>query len=143
MSLTPGAHIDPQKPSVSVPALAPAAPAALATPPDALTLWKCLRRCWRWAVVVGLVAAGAAGIAAWKLIPPSKHTARTLIHIPQRRPIIWPTTMENTSAQPDYQRTQVALVKSRPVLNAALKRPGIGDLETIRSWPNALEWLER
>jgi succinoglycan biosynthesis transport protein ExoP len=142
MSLTQAVPSDPMKPSDNESVSAPAPPAALATAPDALALWKCLRRCWGWAVAVGILAAGVSAVFAWNVIPPSKHTARTLIRVPQRKPFVWPS-VENTPAQPDYQRTQVALVKSRLVLNAALKRPGIGELESIRSRPNVLEWLER
>jgi hypothetical protein len=42
-----------------------------------------------------------------------------------------------------YRQTQLALVKSRVVLNAALRRPGVAQLKMIRQHPlDPVEWLE-
>jgi capsular exopolysaccharide synthesis family protein len=128
--------------SVSPPPAAPPPPAALATSPDGRTLLKCLRRCWGRAVIVGLVAAGTAAAVAWNVIPPSNHLARTLIHVPVGKFVLFRTS-EATPVLADHQRTQVALAKSRLVLDAALKLPGISELEIFRSQMKPLEWLER
>jgi polysaccharide biosynthesis transport protein len=120
-----------------------APPAALAAAPNAITLLKALRRCWVRAGIVAFVLAGLVAFATWSLVPTSMHTARTLIRVPPGvSKYVFPTT-EPTPNLGDHQRTQVALVKSRLVLNAALKRPGVGDLAIVRSRPEAIEWLEK
>src|SRR4051794_37870410 len=118
MSLTPG--------------VPPAPPAALGSAPNALALLKALRRCWVRAAAVGVVLAAAAAAAAWFFIPPSKHLARTLMHVPPGG-VPWIFRTEAVPNLNDHQRNQVALVKSRLVLNAALKRSGVGELAMIRS----------
>ncbi|HEX4590888.1 MAG TPA: hypothetical protein VH120_13210, partial [Gemmataceae bacterium] len=141
MSVGQGNPADIVHPTAGRPATPPR-PAALASAPDALTLFRCLRRCWGRALTVGLVLAGASAALAWHVIPPSKHLARTLIHVPASKPTVLPSS-ERTPVLADHQRNQIALAKSRLVLNAALKRPGISELGIIRSQANALEWLER
>ena len=88
---------------------------------------------------MGVVVAAVAAAVAWNVIPPSKHTARTLIHIPPGNLVV-----QGDKTNPvDLQRTLVALAKGRLVLNAALKRPGISGLEMVRSQANPLDWLEK
>src|SRR5262249_48875953 len=41
-----------------------------------------------------------------------------------------------------YQRTQMAFVKNRHVLNAALREPKVQELEIIKSQVNPVAWLE-
>src|SRR5262249_49341180 len=42
-----------------------------------------------------------------------------------------------------FRRTQATLVKSRLVLNAALKMPAVVQLPAIKRQPNPLAWLEK
>jgi capsular exopolysaccharide synthesis family protein len=129
MSLTPGA-----------PTAAP--PAALGSAPNAVALLKALRRCWVRAAAVGVVLAGAAAVGAWYFVPPSKHLARTLMRVPASSTILFHLS-EAVPPLPEHQRTQMALVKSRMVLNAALKRPGVSELAVIKAQPEPIEWLEK
>jgi capsular exopolysaccharide synthesis family protein len=117
-------------------------PAALAAAPNALTLLKSLRRCWLRAIAFGLVVASIAAIAAWRLVPVPAFTARTLIRVPPGGRVMFQTT-EVVPTLPDYQRTQVALVKSRMVLNAAIRQQGIADLSIFPSSIEPVEWLEK
>jgi succinoglycan biosynthesis transport protein ExoP len=137
MSLTTGVPFAPSNPSVSLPIPAAAPPAALATAPSALGLLKCLRRCWGRAAAVGVVVAAGAAVVAWNVIPPSKHSARTIVYLPSGD-LVFSAGQRGMTAE--RQRIQAQLAKSRPVLNAALRRPGIGALVPQ---PNALEWLEK
>jgi capsular exopolysaccharide synthesis family protein len=69
---------------------------------------------------LGLVVAVGSAAAAWYFLPPAKHTARVLLRVhsvPQSvmfRELYAPTDFSA------YQRTQIALVKSREVLTAAI-----------------------
>jgi hypothetical protein len=42
-----------------------------------------------------------------------------------------------------FERAQIILIKSRPILKLALDRPGIAELERIRNTPDPIGWLER
>jgi succinoglycan biosynthesis transport protein ExoP len=108
---------------------------------DFKALLRALRRRWLLALTLAVVLAPAATAAAWFLVP-TRHTARTLLYVESKQPSI----LFNFNVDPshgNYQRTQLALVKSRLVLNAALRQKNVADLPTIRAQPNAVEWLEK
>jgi capsular exopolysaccharide synthesis family protein len=83
-------------------------------------LMRALQRHWMLAFSLGLVVAVGSAAAAWYFLPPAKHTARVLLRVhsvPQTvmfREVYAPTDFSA------YQRTQIALVKSREVLTAAI-----------------------
>jgi uncharacterized protein involved in exopolysaccharide biosynthesis len=81
-------------------------------------------------VAAAAAVAGAAAAAVWFFLPTSKYTARTLLRVPPGGTFLFKTN-EPVPALDDHQRTQVALVKSRMVLNQALKESGVSDLETV------------
>src|SRR5207237_7927586 len=98
--------------------------------PTVLSIFKALRRCWRRAVCVGLVLAAAAGTATWFLWPPAKVTARTMVRLDPNSKFLFPVTQVPNAGE--YQRTQMAMLKSRLVLNGALKQPGVTELATVQ-----------
>lgn len=117
-------------------------PSALSAAPNALGLLKALRRRWLLAVSTGLLLAAGLGAATYFLAPPAKHTVRTLIHIPPLRPWFG-RTAEVIPEINNHQRTQVAMMKSRLVLNAALRDPKVARLQTITEQIDPVEWLEK
>lgn len=116
--------LNPPTPNAAMPAVPPPTglPAVLLTSPTMLRLMKALRRCWLRATVVGVIVAGVAAFVAWSVIPTSTHTARTLLRVPPISTVLFRLN-EPVPNLGDHQRTQVALAKSRLVLNAALRRP--------------------
>jgi succinoglycan biosynthesis transport protein ExoP len=134
--------LTPPAPTTGPPAAAPGPPAVLANHPNALLLLKALRRCWLRATVVGVVVAAGAAFAAWSLVPTSTYTARTLMRVPPGSTFLF-RLAEAVPALGDHQRTQVALAKSRLVLNAALKQRGVGELNIVKTRPEPIEWLEK
>ncbi len=119
-----------------------AAPPGLTANLNALALLKALRRRWPLALGVGLLLALAAAPTAWFLVPPSKHTVRTLIHVPPNKPWLL-RTVDGVPDLPNHQRTQVALMKSRLVLSAALADKEVRALPTVAEQVDAVEWLEK
>jgi capsular exopolysaccharide synthesis family protein len=105
------------------------------------TLWRALCRRWFLALVLAFLLVPAATVVAWYVIP-TRHTARTLLHVESTQPSILATTVEG-GAHESYQRTQLALVKSRLVLNAALRQEKVADLPTIRQQARPAQWLEK
>ena len=110
--------------------------------PDAMALARALRRHWVLAVSLGLLGASITGNLAWRLFPKPKYTAATLLEVKTQKPILLLETSQEKTDFKIFQSTQLALIKSKLVLKAALARPGIADLPTVQSETNPVEWLE-
>jgi succinoglycan biosynthesis transport protein ExoP len=134
----------------ALPAASPAVPfvkkvsASVSDPAfDFNELLRACRRRWLLCLLVGLLLGIAGTAAAWVLMPiTTKYTARTLLQVSSRAPKI----VFDAESQPDfgsYQRTTIALIKSRLVLQAALKQPGILQLPTMKQLQDPITWLEK
>jgi succinoglycan biosynthesis transport protein ExoP len=119
----------------------PSVPSALSAGPDAPALLRALRRRWLLASGLGLVAAAVAAAAAWYLMP-VRYTARALLYVSATPPSVVFSSTENRADFAIYQRTQLALVKSRPVINTALKQPKVKDLDMVNRQADQIEWLK-
>jgi len=107
-----------------------------------MMLLKGVRRRWMLALSLGLLCAATAATAVWFLLPPPKHSARTLLYVPPTRPFLF-RTQEAFSRIEDHQRTQVAMIKSRLVLNSALRTPKVAQLSVLTKEVEPIEWLEK
>lgn len=111
--------------------------------PNALNLLKALRRRWLLATTLGVVAAATVAAAVWFFLPPGNHTAYIRLYMPAKP--------ETVFSRPDlgdfhsFQRTQMTVMKSRLVLNAALKDPKVArlDLAPVTKSISPVEWLEK
>jgi capsular exopolysaccharide synthesis family protein len=117
-------------------------PAVLSAPPTPLALSIALRRRWLLALTVATLAALLGAAAAWTLLPVTWR-ARSLLHIASNRPFILYETPEVRIDFASYQRSQVALVKSRLVLNAALEDPKVATLPIVHAESEPAAWLEK
>ncbi len=117
-------------------------PSVLSTTPNVPGLLLALRRRWRLALLLGLVCAAAAAAAMW-FSQSEKFTARTLVLVAANRPYIVGETPESRIEFSSYQRTQIAYIKSRLVLNAALNEPKVKDLEVVQEQIDPVVWLEK
>ena len=108
------------------------------TPQGLLLAWK---RRWKQAVLIGVPLALVATAAAWIAVP-AYYTAFTLLKVASTEPRLVFKKAESEQSFDTYRQTQMAMIQSRFVLNAALRQPGISDLETIRTKAYPLEWLE-
>ncbi|MBX9625756.1 MAG: hypothetical protein K2X82_18295, partial [Gemmataceae bacterium] len=149
-ALPGGSHLRPlalpaggADPAVVIPVEDPPALSARVTPGSLL---RALGRCWPVAVPVGLILAAGAGAGAWALRP-DKYTSATLIRVlpasasrlladDHRAP-------EGGAATIGYMRTQVALLRSRQVLTAALKDEKVRQQPILLDKDNPVEWLEK
>jgi succinoglycan biosynthesis transport protein ExoP len=77
-----------------------------------------LRYGWLNTLALGMIVGGLAAGATWLFMPEAKHTAHTWITI-NRHPSQQGNDTEEDFA--DFQRSQVALAKSRVVLNRAMR----------------------
>ena len=100
-----------------------------------------LKRRWRQATLVGLPAFVLGIVLAWLLVP-AHFTAFTLLAISSKQQRLVFKTADEDADFFTYQKTQKAMIRSRFVLNAALRRPGIAELETVREKTYPVQWLE-
>jgi hypothetical protein len=101
---------------------------------------------WRWllAAPVGLVLAVIVAAAVWYLLPPGKHMAFVKLYMPMHPDGGFREHPEADIDFVSFQRTQFALFKSRPILEAALRDPRVQplDLHGLTKGRNPVDWLE-
>jgi capsular exopolysaccharide synthesis family protein len=120
-----------------------APPAALVSAPNAIALLRALRRRWMLATGLGLTLGILGAAAVWFFLPPAKNNANVQLRINTEK-------AGKIHDHPDvigesyeaYQSLQVHLIRSRMVLNAALRQPGVAQLSLFQKVPDAIEWLE-
>src|SRR5262249_29009898 len=101
-----------------------------------------LRRRWILAIPLGLLAGIAAGWGGSTRVTPL-YTARTLLQIPAERPVILYSELGSRQDSSNYQRTQIATVKSRLVGQSALRELQPLNLAIVRAQSNPVGWLEQ
>ena len=92
-------------------------------------------------MLIGVPLALLAAAAAWVAVP-AYYTAFALLKVASTEPRLVFKKAESEQSFETYRQTQMAMIQSRFVLNAALRQPGISELETIRTKTYPLEWLE-
>src|SRR5437868_4833006 len=97
-----------------------------------------LARRWKAAVGFGLLAAIVVGAAVWMFLPPPVPTASVKLFIPAKPPTV--VSQEHPDPPLDRQ-TQVELIKSRFILNAAIRPPEVNNLSILHAQDDPLEWL--
>lgn len=110
------------------------APAGL----DPRRLLHAIRRRWFPALVIGSLFAPLVALPAWFLAPKG-YEAVVWLQMRAESGMLG----SNASGYDQYRKTQIQLLKSPFVLNAALRRPGIADLPTIREQPAPADWLAK
>jgi len=112
-------------------------------------LLKALQRHWMLASSLGLLCAASCALAVWHFLPPAKYTARVSLHVHSFPQAVLYREMHVSSDFAAYQRTQIALVKSRRVLEAALLSNEVRELAMVRELrekrglDEVINWLER
>ncbi len=107
---------------------------------DFVRVMHAIRRRWLPATAVGIGLATATAILAWLLLPRGYEA------------VSWLRVRSNPGSfsgnygageYDQYRKTQLQLIKSPFVLNAALRRPGISNLESLRDEKDQVTWLTR
>ena len=106
-------------------------------------LVNCLRRKWLSAVLLGLLfATVGAGFLLWLFPVSSSTTAYLQIKATDPDSLFGEQTRVSKQEFEIFQQTQKALLKSQFVLNAALTRPDIAQLDAVvKEGDEALSWL--
>jgi succinoglycan biosynthesis transport protein ExoP len=116
---------------------------SLAAPINAIAILKALRRRWLAASLLGTLAAAAVFAAVWFFLPPPNYTASTKFLIPIKPQGTLYDHPEGKTEFDSFAATQVAIIKSQMVLNAALRQPEIARLEEVHKAPDPVAWLEK
>jgi capsular exopolysaccharide synthesis family protein len=113
-----------------------------------LALIKTLRHHWLLASIVGFATGSLLGGAVW-LFKPEKYEAYALLRVAATEQHLLETPnnqqieLDRNSA---YQKTQMALITSRPVIKAALSKDKINQLPLVRkhgTLADQVAWLEK
>jgi capsular exopolysaccharide synthesis family protein len=127
--------------SLSAPAAdgAPVVPPALSAPPSLAALLRAGRR--RWPALLGLGVLGAALSAGmvWAVYP-AKYVVQALLHVASSN---GRGGFESEADFSNFQRTQAALLKSQPILRAALDKPEVAQLREVRAQGEPVAWLQK
>jgi capsular exopolysaccharide synthesis family protein len=105
---------------------------------------KAIRHRWLLATIVGLVLGSAAGAAMW-FLKPVKYTAFALLRVAGSEHRLLEGERENDSGRTAYMKTQAALITSPKVLQGALGRDNIKQLDMVRRVNDSQRqaWLEK
>ena len=129
---------------LSTPTSPPSSPPLIPSgKPDLWNLLACLQRRWRLAVSLGFLVGAVAAVVGYFLTSPSSFTAVSLLKVESVTPHLIFKDPEGRANYDTYQRSQVERLKSRMVLNAALREPKVAQLAIVKEQPNPIEWLEK
>jgi len=107
-----------------------------------MKLLRELRRRWILALSIGLLLGVSAGVAVWLLIPP-RYTTYALVRVAPSELQLLPGNSPQGDAGQVYQKTQMALMKSRPIIQAALRRTRSMQFSLLGAEADPASWLER
>jgi capsular exopolysaccharide synthesis family protein len=97
-------------------------------------------RRWRPVAGFGVLAAAAVGVAVWFFLPPPMPTASAKLFVPKKPR----TALAGEHPDPPIEpQTQGELVKSRLVLNAAIRPEEVNRLPVLQSEEDPLDWLAK
>jgi polysaccharide biosynthesis transport protein len=101
-----------------------------------------LRRRWVLALCMGVVVGSLSALVLYFVFPESS-SADALFQVSSQQPVIvFKDAYNNESHEfTILQRTQVALLKSYFVLQAAIRDPGISSLSVLAGEPDPVQWL--
>lgn len=102
-----------------------------------------LRRRWWLMLLVGVPVGAMFAVAAWFVLP-APYRAFATLRIAAREPRLVFNTADSGSVSDfeTYRKTQVAMIRSRYVLNAALRDPEIASLPVVHRQTDPVAWLE-
>ena len=117
----------------------PPAPAATGAPTPA-GLMNAFRRRWVLGTLVGLLAAGAAAVGLWVVLPGGKHEARALVQLRPRTTL--DVGVKSNEDYESYRKNQAFIMKTRDLITRTLADPAVASLETIKNADDPIRHVE-
>lgn len=119
----------------------------LPLPPTAGNLLRALRYRWKPALVLGLGIGLIVGTVTWLLLPRPDpvYAATSAIRVAYTDPrVVFPVASSDKSDFVTYLRTQLDLIRSRAVLQPALRFPKAAELASVKqNSEDVLRWMEK
>jgi len=108
-----------------------------------MSILRALRRQQTLALGVAILLTGICAPAAWFLVP-AKYKAQARLQVMAQTPKVVFQTVETEGGDDyrRYQQTQITLVKSRLVLNAALTDEKVAKCRMVREQIDPISWLQ-
>jgi len=122
----------------------PGGPEILQGPFNQTWLMNCLRRRWVLALMMGALFSAATAVLLLWLFPLSSSVA-ALVHIQEKQTDLMDENARRLSPKElkIFQETQLSLIKSQFVLQSALSRPNIAQLDAVvKEEPDPVVWLQ-
>jgi capsular exopolysaccharide synthesis family protein len=116
------------------------APAGLNAAPDFGALMRSLGRRWMLAVVLSVVIGGLAGVGVWVLLTPD-YTAFSQIKV-DFVPMVVTGHGDATAQFGPYIKSQASIIKSRPIIQAALRKEEVRKYNLEKDNPDLASALE-
>lgn len=108
---------------------------------DYVRLVHAMRRRWLPAMALGMLLGLSAAVPAW-IFMPRGFEAVAWLRVRGKEGML--SRGRDSAEYESYKKTQLQLMKSPYVLQAALRKPGIADLETLReAGRDPIDWLSR
>jgi succinoglycan biosynthesis transport protein ExoP len=133
LSTAPGGYVGPAYPAGADP---------LAGGIDYQRAWHAFRRRWIPALVLAITLGSLAGGLTYVFLPKGFEAAAWL-RVRDKSGMFGSGLGRDNAEYEAYRKTQVQLIKSPLVLMAALRRPGIDSLGTLRDEEDKVGWLMR
>lgn len=109
--------------------------------PTPAGLWNAFRRRWVLGTFLGALAAAAAAVLVWLVMPGGKHEAVAFIElVPRGGEFLAKSSQEDAEA---HRRFQMYLLKSRDLITATLAAPEVAGLEFVRQSDEPVNMVER
>lgn len=105
-----------------------------------MSLIHAFRRRWIPAIAVAIPAALLAAVVLWELVP-APYESYSVVKIAQYKPVLYEDTRHGESDFLNFRDSQMAYIRSRVVLQAAVSRPEVAQTETIRQLKYPVDFL--
>lgn len=135
------APLQPHQPHMAGPMLPHGGSEHVSVGVDYLRLIYAFRRRWLTSMVLGLLTGLSLAVPAW-IFMPRGYEAVTWLRVRDKGGML--SRGRDSAEYESYKKTQLQLMKSPYVLQAALRKPGIEGLETLReAAADPIGWLSR
>jgi len=98
-------------------------------------------RRWILASIVGSLVGIVTGVITWAVVPAAKYTATARLQVAAVPPMFMYKTRETTTDYAMFRQTQLALLKSQQVIDAALRSSDVAELKGVETKDDPGEWL--
>ena len=106
-----------------------------------LLLMSAFKRCWKWALFLGLILSSIGAAVVWQFLP-VKYEATSWIYAHSQVPYTVFQTAEGKGDYKNFLATQFAAIKSPLLLREVINDNRLAQVEELRKQKDMVRWLE-